>query len=139
MCILECGSSQRTVTNVFNVNQIVIRRACNRFHTSGSATQYHACGRQRTPTPIHNRCLVVQPMCHPFLDATTLRNELRNDVGVNISTQTVPNSVRQSDLRSMRACIRIPLTRLHKQAHLNWTQYHVNLTENDWDHERFTN
>ena len=41
-----------------------------------------------------------------------------NAVGVNISTQTVRNRLRQSGLRSRRACIRIPFTRLHKQARL---------------------
>ena len=36
-------------------------------------------------------------------------------------------------LRSRRACIHIPLTRLHKQANLNGAQDHVNWTDNDWD------
>ena len=31
----------------------------------------------------------VQARRHPFVNAIILRNELRNDVGVNISTQTV--------------------------------------------------
>ena len=74
---------------------------------------------------------------HPFVKATTLRNELRTAVGVNISTQTVHNSLRQSGLRSRRACIRIPLPRLHKQARLNSTQDHLNWTDNDWDPEFF--
>ena len=41
---------------------------------------------------------------------------------------------RQSGLRSRRACLRIPLTRLHKQARLNWAQYHLNWTDKDWHH-----
>ena len=31
----------------------------------------------------------------------------------------------------------MPLPRLHKQAHLNWTQDHLNWTDNDWDPEFF--
>ena len=81
---------------------------------------------------------MVQTRRHPFVNATSLRNELRTAVGVNISTQTVPNSLRQSGLRSRGACIRIPLTRLHKQAHLNWTQDHVNWTDKHWDPVLFT-
>ena len=73
---------------------------------------------------------------HPFVNATTLRNELRNAVGVNIST--VLNCLRQSGLQSRRACIRIPLTRLHQQARLDWAQDDVNLTGNDWDHVLFS-
>ena len=77
--------------------------------------------------------------CRPdAVNATTQRNELMNVVGVNISTQTVRNCLRQSDLRSRRACIRIPLTRFHKQASLNWEQDHVNWGDNDWDPVLFT-
>ena len=81
---------------------------------------------------------MVQARRHPFVNATTLRNEFRNAVDVNISTQTVRNRLRQCGLRSRRACIRIPLTRLHKQARLYWAQDHVNFTDNDWDPVLFT-
>ena len=133
MGMLECGSSQHMVANVFGVSQIVISRALHRFQTSGSANQRHGGGRQRATTPRQDRCLVGHARRHPFVNATTLRNELRIAVGVNISTQTVRNRLRQSGLRSRRGCIRIPLTRQHKQARLNWAQYHVNWTDNDWD------
>ena len=103
-----------------------------------STTQGHAGGRQRPTTPIQDRFLVVQARRHPFVNATTLRNELRNAVGVNISTQKVHNSLQRSGLRSRRECIRIPLTRLHKQVRLNWTRDHVNWTDNDWDPVLFT-
>ena len=75
-----------------------------------------------------DRFLMVQARRHPFVNAIILRNELRNAVGVNMSTQTVRNHLRQSGLRSRRSRIRIPLTRLHKQVRLNWTQDHVNWT-----------
>ena len=107
-------------------------RAWNRLQTFGSATRCHSGGRQRATTPSDDRILVLQTRRHPFVNATTLRNELRNAVGVNISTQTLHNSLQQSGLRSRRACIRIPFTRPHKQARLNWTRDHVNWTDNDW-------
>ena len=81
---------------------------------------------------------MMQARRHPVVNATTPRNELRNVVGVNISTQTVHNSFRQSVLRPRRECIRIPLTRLHKHARLNWTQDHGNGTDNDRDPVLFT-
>ena len=126
------------VAIIFGVSQSVTPRAWNRLQTSGSATQCHAGGRQRPTTPIQDRFLVVQARRHPFVNATTLRNELRNAVGVNISTQKVHNSLQRSGLRSRRECIRIPLTRLHKQVRLNWTRDHVNWTDNDWDPVLFT-
>ena len=111
-------------------------RAWNRFQDSVSATQCHAGGRQRATTTIQDRFLEVQARRHAFVNTTTLRSELRIDVGVNISTQTVHNRLRQSGLRSRREFFRIPLPRLHKQARLNWTEYHVNWTDNDWDNRR---
>ena len=138
MGMLECGSSQRRVANVFGVSQSVITRAWNCFQTYGSATQRHAGGRQRATTPREDRFRVVQATRHPFVNATTLRKEFGNAVDVNISTQTVRNRLWQSCLRSRKACIRFPLTRLHKQARLDWAQDHVNFTDNDCDPVLFT-
>ena len=59
-------------------------------------------------------------------------------VRVNISTQTVRDRLRLSGIRSRRACIRTPLTRLHKQACPNRAQDHVNWTDTDWDPVLFT-
>ena len=137
--MLECGSSQRRVANVFGVSQNVISRAWNRFQTYGSATQRHAGGRQLATIPREDRFLVVQARRHPFVNATTLRNEFGNAVGINISTQTVRNRLQQSGLRSRKACIHISLTRLHKQARLDRAQDHSNFTDNDWDPVLFTN
>ena len=121
------------VAIIFGVSQSVTPRAWNPLQTSGSATQCHAGGRQRPTTPRQDQFLVVQARRHPFVNATTLRNESRNAVGVNISTQTVRISLQQSGLRSRKECIRTPLTRLLKQARLNWTRDHANWTDNDWD------
>ena len=126
------------VAVIFGVSQSVTTRAWNLFQTSVSATQCHADGQQRATTSRQDRFLVLQARHHPFVNATALRNELRNDVGVNISTQTVHDSRRQSGLRSRRECIRIPWPRLHKQVRLNWTQYHFNWTDKDWDPVLFT-
>ena len=106
------------VAIIFGVSQSVTTRAWNLFHTSGSATQCHAGGQRRATTPIQNQFIVVQARRHPFENATTLQNELRNAVGVNISTHTGHNIHGQRGLRSRRECIRIPLTRRHKQAEL---------------------
>ena len=127
------------VAIIFGVSHCVSPRVWNRLQTSGSATQCRVGGRQRPTTPRQDRFLVLQARHHPFVNATTLRNELRNAVGVNISAQTVHNSLQHSCIRSRRACVRIHLTRLHKQARLNWTRDHINLTDNDWDPVLFTN
>ena len=98
--MLEGGYSQRRVANVFGESQSAISRTWNRFQTYGSATQRHSGRRQRATTPREDRFLIIQARRHPFVNATTLRNEFRNAVGVNISTQTVRNCLRQSGLRS---------------------------------------
>ena len=114
------------------------KQSMNRFQTSAAATRRHAGGRQRATTPREDRCIVLQVRRHPFVNAIALRNGLRNAVVVNIYTQTVRTCLRQSRLRSRRACICIPLTRLHKQSRLNWAQDQVKWTDNDWDPVLFT-
>ena len=83
------------VAIIFCVSQSVTTRAWNRFQTSGSAIKCHAGGRQRATTPRQDQFLVLQARHHPFVNATTLRNESRNAVGVNMSTQTVHNSLQR--------------------------------------------
>ena len=63
----------------------MISRAWNRYQTYGRATQRPAGGRQRATTPREDRFLVVKARRHPIVNATNLRNELRNSVDVNIS------------------------------------------------------
>ena len=111
------------VTIIFGVSQSVTNKAWNRFQTSGSATQFHADGRQRATTPRQDGFIVVQARRHLVMNATTLRVE--HAVGVNISMQTVHNCPLRSGPRSRRECIHIPSIRLHRQAHLNWTKDHV--------------
>ena len=99
-----------------------LTRAWNCFQTYGSAIQRHAGGRQRATTPREERFRVMQARRYPFVNATTLRNEFGNAVGVNISTQTVRNR----GLRSRKACIRISLTRHHNRR--VWTGHKITAT-----------
>ena len=123
------------VAIIFGVSHSVTTRASRRLTQLPSVMLVVE---KDATTPIQSRFLVVQARHHPFVNAITLLNELRNADGVNISTQTVHNSLWQSGLRSRRACIHISLTRHHKQTRLNWAQFRVNWTDNDWDHVLFT-
>ena len=112
------------------------KQSMNRFHVWRS---YPApCWWSTTSNHAKRGPIVLQIRRHPFVNAIALRNGLRNAVVFNISTQTVRNCLRQGGLRSRRACICIPLTRLHKQSRLNWAQDQVKWTDNDWDPVLFT-
>ena len=63
---------------------------------------------------------------------------------MNVSDQTIRNRLHDVNLRSRRAAVRIPLTRIHRRNRLAWAKRHVNWTRQQWarvifsDESRFT-
>ena len=72
------------------------------------------------------RFLRIQARRHPFATATQLWSELMNATGLKVSTQTVRNRLHSTGLTARKPCIRIPLSRDHRQHRYNWAQEHVN-------------
>lgn len=136
--MLEGGLTQRQVATALGVNQTVICRAWNRYQTQGDASRRHAGGRQRVMSQRDERFLRIQARRHPFATATQLRSELMNATGLNVSTQTVRNRLHNTGLRARKPCIRIPLSRDHRQHRYNWAQEHVNWPLRDWQSILFT-
>lgn len=136
--MLESGFSQRHVANALNVSQSVVNRAWNRHQTFGTAAHRHGGGRQRATTQRQDHFIALQTRRHPFSTATTLRNDLLNASGTNVSTQTIRNRLHAAGLHSRRACVRIPLNARHKRDRLEFAQVHLTWTHNDWASVLFT-
>ena len=130
--MLEAGLSQREVARVLGVSQSVVSRMWTRFHLTGNVMHQHAGGRERTTTRAQDQFIALQARRHRFNNATTLRSELQNAIGVRLSTQTIRNRLHEAGLRSRRPAIRIPLTRHHVQERLEWARDHVTWALNDW-------
>ena len=73
-------------------------------------------------TAAQDRFLIIQIRRGRFATLMHLRNDLVNASGVNVCTQTVRRRLYEGYLRSRRPCIRIPLTRRHRQARLEWAR-----------------
>lgn len=138
MGMLERGATQRQVAETLGVNQSVICRAWIRYQRQGNFARRHGGGRQRMTNRHDDRFLLIQARRNRFATATQLRSDLINATGVNVSTQSVRNRLHENGLRSQRACIRIPLTRNHRQARLNWARQHANWTIQNWQPVLFT-
>lgn len=136
--MLDAGYSQRDVANALNVSQSVVSRAWSRQQNFGTAAHRHGGGRQRSTTQRQDHFVALQARRHPFWTATSLRNDLLNASGVNVSTQTIRNRLHNAGLYSRRACVRIPLTVRHRRERLEWAEDHVTWTRNDWVPVLFT-
>lgn len=136
--MLEAGRSQRHVAGVLGVSQSTVARMWRRFQTYGHVTHRHGGGRQRSTTQREDRFIVVQARRQRFVTATALQNDFQNATGVRLSTQTIRNRLHTAGMRARRPAIRIPLTRNHIQARLQWARDHARWTLHDWTPVLFT-
>ena len=61
----------------------------------------HAGGCERSTTQAQDRFIALQVRRHRFNNATTLRSELQNAMGVRLSTQTIRNRLHEAGLIAM--------------------------------------
>ena len=97
--MLHSGLSQRHVANVLGVSQSVVSRMWNRFITTENVMAFACWGRERSTNEVQDRFLLVQARRHRFDNATTLRRDFQNAIGVRISTQTIRNRLHDAGLR----------------------------------------
>lgn len=136
--MVEQGATHRQAGTTLGVDHTVVTRAWRRYQQFGTPVSRHGGGRERATSAADDRFLVIQARRHRFSTASTLRSDLLNATGVNVSTQTIRTRLHEAGLRSRRPCIRIPLTRTHTQARLDWAMDHVGWTRQDWRPVLFT-
>lgn len=94
---------------------------------------------QWVTTPNQERYLTLHARRNRFMPVVSLQNDLQDATGVQVSTQTVRRRLHEVGLRARRPAVRVPLSRAHKLAHLQWAREHSKMTQNEWGTVLFTN
>ncbi|KAF2880240.1 hypothetical protein ILUMI_25934 [Ignelater luminosus] len=110
--LIENGHSQRICARQLNMTRAAVRNVCDRYEETGS---FH-----------HRSESVVQP------SVMTVKQELREVRGVNISQWTVRQRLSQSNLTPQIPATDPKRTPAHRQARLNFARDHLNLTLEQW-------
>ncbi|GFX02034.1 transposable element Tcb2 transposase [Trichonephila clavipes] len=114
------------------------------FHGCGSHLKLLECvvdgtgSRVRSTTPAEDRYIVLSAKRNRRTTAQQVANQFLAASGKQISGKTVARRLREGGLYARRPVVRVPLTRQHRTAHLQWCREHHNWTEQDWAYVLFS-
>ena len=135
---IQEGIAMREAARRLNVSSSVIRRQWVCFQTTGEVHEQRRPGRPRITTRRQDRFIVTTALRQRIVTANTLRCLLRNEANVNVSDQTIRNRLRESNLRSRRQAVRLPLLPHHRVNRLAWARRHVRWNRRQWNNVQFT-
>ncbi|GFW05507.1 transposable element Tcb2 transposase [Trichonephila clavipes] len=133
---LRCGQERRTQNNTVERNSVY--RSCYYWfqvlsYVALKLNQKTARGgRVRSTTPAEDRYIVLSAKGNRRTTAQQVANQFLAASGKQISQKTVARRLRGEGLYARRPVVRVPLTRQHRTARLQWCREHHNWTEQDW-------
>ncbi|GFX58271.1 transposable element Tcb2 transposase [Trichonephila clavipes] len=86
----------------------------------------------KSRTPAEDRYIVLSAKRNRRTTAQQVANQFLASSGKQISRKTVARRLRGGGLYARRPVVRVPLTRQHRTARLQWCREHHNWTEQDW-------
>ncbi|GFU79040.1 transposable element Tcb1 transposase [Trichonephila clavipes] len=91
-------------------------------------------GRVRSTTPAEDRYIVLSAKRNRRTTAQQVASQFLAASGKQISRKTLARRLRGGGLYARRPVVRVPLTRQHRTARLQWCwcREHHNWTEQDW-------
>lgn len=134
----EEGWTYTRIAERFGVSHTSVSRMLQRFRETGMNVRRPGQGRPRVTTAIQERYLRVSSLRQRFATARLLQNQLEQTHGVQISTQTIRNRLREYDLRPRVAARGPALTPAHRRARLDFAREHIHWEEADWERVLFT-
>lgn len=123
------GASQRSIALKLGLNLHSVNRIMQAFRDEGRIGDAARAPRPRSTTPEEDLLIVAAACDNPFLNARELRSELSLDV----STQTIRNRLHEVGLRSRVAPKKPLLTDRNKENRLQFCQDHAPWTEREWE------
>ena len=129
---LDEGLGQREVARRLQVPHSVIQRLHQRFIETGAVQERQRSGRPRVTTRQEDRYLVLSVLRERSATSVTLRGQLRDATGTNISCSTVRRRLMEQNLRSRRPAVRPQLSVAIRARRLAWAREHVTWTRQQW-------
>ncbi|GFX56671.1 transposable element Tcb1 transposase [Trichonephila clavipes] len=120
---LECGRTQREVTEELGITQSVISRLRQRFQDDGNMSRCYSTGHPRVTTPNEGRYLVAK--INRRSTASDLSCQLSSATGTTVSRQTVYRHLGHICLYSRRPARCVPLIATHCRLRLTWSRKHA--------------
>ena len=130
--MLQGGMRTADVTRAINCNVRTVRRLSQRYREKGRTADSPLSCRPHVTTPAQDRYIQTSHLRDRYRMATTTARVIPGTHNPSVSTQTVPNRLREAGLRACRPVVRQVLTRHHRQQRCLWAQTHRCWSSQDW-------
>ena len=118
--MLQAGATQRYAAAQFGVTQSVVQRIWQRFLDTGSVEERTKSGHLRKTSAVDDRYIVTMSQRQRFDGARTLNQQFLHATGITICEQTFRNRLHDNQIHARRPAVRLPLTRDHRTARLQF-------------------
>ena len=118
--MLRAGVSQAAVSRQFNVSKSTISRLAERFRLTGSASDRPRPGQPRVTSVRQDNYIRQRHLRDRHLNAQSTANIVVGNRGVNISSRTVRNRLRERGIYCRRPYVGPILTRRHRILRQQW-------------------
>ncbi|GFU24422.1 transposable element Tcb1 transposase [Trichonephila clavipes] len=126
---IEEGRKITDVAREFNTAHSAVSRLWKSFKTTEMCSRRHGGGRVRSTMPAEDRYIVLSAEKNRRTTAQQVANQFLAASGKQISRKTVARRLRGGGLYARKPVVRVPLTRQHRAACLQWYREPHNWTE----------
>ena len=124
LCWMKELASRKLTDDLRSVSS-VIQRLYQRFLETGTVQERRHCGRPMVTSRQEDHYLVISSLRERSATSVTLRGQLREASGANISCSTVRRRLAEQNLRSRRSAVRPVLSDVNRARRRAWAQAHV--------------
>jgi transposase len=129
----RCNRSMTQIARAMNCHTSTISRMIQRLEETGTVKDRPRPGQPRKTSHADDRSLTMRMLRNRRVTAKRLRQDLLQDRGVRVSTDTVRRRLRAAGVRAYRPYRGIVLTPGHRRARLAWARRHQRLTQLQWN------
>lgn len=134
LTLVQEGRTRRSIAAEMGCSLGAVTRIVRAFREEARIRDAARSGRPRRTTEEEDRWIVAAACCDPFITA----QEIREELGLQVSLTVIRERLRSVGLRSRIACQRPLLTQNHKRLRLEFATRHLSWTVDDWMNVVFT-
>lgn len=124
----NCGETQKSICNKYNISHSVISRLISRYRSSKSVETVHKGGRPRKTSKRDDKAIIRLIKKDPFISPNAVKTEL----DLKICTRTIQRRAVQGGLCSFRSVRKPFISAKNRQARLQFAKTHLNWTISKW-------
>lgn len=126
------GLGYRKIADKLNMKKVTVEKLLQKFKKYGTVKDLPHKGRSRCTTKLMERRIISKIESNPRLSAQQIREDMRVECGLRVSTQTIRNRIHESGFKGRSARKKPFLSKKNIARRFQWAKNHENWTIQDW-------